>query len=58
VREQPDRAVAVPELECGRLVLRLPVGLLDLENRLLAVLRRGRLDEEGGGSRLELLAEG
>ena len=58
VREQPDRAVAVPELERGRLVLRLPVRLLDLENGLPAVLGGRRLDENGGGSRLELLAEG
>src|SRR5206468_7853213 len=58
VRQQPDRTVTVPELERGGLLLRLPVRLLDLENRLLAVLGSCRLHEDGRSSGLELLAEG
>src|SRR3954471_14127416 len=56
--EQPDRAVAVPELECGRLVLALAVWLLHLQNGPIALRRRHRRDELRRKSAHERLAEG
>src|SRR5207302_9893338 len=58
VRQQPHGALAVPELERRRLVLRLAMRLLDLENRILAGLGYRGLYEDGGSSRFEGLAEG
>src|ERR1043166_4970867 len=51
--EQPDRAVAVPELECRRLVLALSVRLLDLQHGLAPVSPPDALDERRRSARLE-----
>jgi hypothetical protein len=45
VLEQPDGAIAVPELECSRFVLALAVRVLDLENGLAPVGSPDALDE-------------
>jgi hypothetical protein len=58
VREEPDRAVSLPELERGRLVLALAVRLLDLQDGVLPVLRRGRANDDRRDPALERLAEG
>ena len=56
--EQPDRTVAVPELERGGLVLALAVRLLHLQHRLLALRRRHGHDELRRVPAGEGLAEG
>jgi hypothetical protein len=57
VREQPDRSVAVPELQRRRLVLALPVGRLNLEYDLVAFGRDGRCDDRRDAA-CEGLAQG
>jgi hypothetical protein len=54
VREQPNRAVAVPELERGSLVLALPVRRLNLQHDLVAVRGHGRGDDRGEATRERL----
>jgi hypothetical protein len=55
--EQPHRAVTVPELERGGLVLALAVRLMHLQHDLFAIGRdRGR-DDDGRDAALERLAE-
>jgi hypothetical protein len=56
--EQPDRAVTVPELERGRLVLALAVRLLHLQHGRLALRGRHRHDELRRDTARERLAEG
>jgi hypothetical protein len=57
VSEQPDRAFAVPELECGCLVLALAVRNLDLQHGVDPVGRDGGRHELGSHSAGERLAE-
>jgi hypothetical protein len=57
VGEQPDRPVAVPELERRGLVLALPVRRLDLEHDLVAGSRDGRSNDRRNTAR-ERLAQG
>src|SRR6476659_7684216 len=55
--EQPDRAVAVPELERGRFVLALTVRVLHLQHALLSVTGRHGNDQLRRGAANERLAE-
>jgi hypothetical protein len=54
VGEQPDRPVAVPELERRGLVLAFPVRRLDLQDDLVAGGRDGRSDDRRNTARERL----